>query len=151
MVRTGLPDAFRRKVRNIAERNLVKCPDEFSGARIERADVAGRGAITLVGGRAENDQVLKDAAGSGGLDEGDGFGIAIKTLLQVDAPAFTERSDELARAGVDGAERMIAGEEQVTMSAVLGFPEEGETFHAADYGEAQRRAKLVGFRFLSWN
>ena len=50
-------------------RDGVKGPDDLAGAHVEGADVAGRRAVALVGGGAEDQQVFKDAAGRGGLDQ----------------------------------------------------------------------------------
>jgi len=71
--------------------NGVENPTDGTGADVESADVAGRGAPALVGGGTKNQQVFEDAAGRHGLNEREGFRIAAQAFFQVDAARFAER------------------------------------------------------------
>ena len=50
-------------------RDGVEGPDQLAGAHVEGADVAGPGAVSLIGRGAEDQQVFEDAAGSHGLHQ----------------------------------------------------------------------------------
>lgn len=44
-------------------RDGVEGPDDAAGANVEGSQIAGRGAIALIGGRAQDEQVFENAAG----------------------------------------------------------------------------------------
>ena len=50
------------------------------------------------------------------------FGIAVQPFFQIDAPVLAERRDRLPRARIDGAQEMIAREQQPPVGAVLALP-----------------------------
>ncbi len=90
-------------------------PDDAARADVEGSKIAGRGAVALIGGGAEDQQILENAAGRGGLHQRKSLGIAAKTLLQIDGAVGSEGRNDLAGTGVDGAQEMIAGEEQTAV------------------------------------
>ena len=85
----GLPRIGRPGV--VAEftwmRDRVKGPHLFTCAHIKGAYVARGRTVSLVRSRPQNQEVLKYPAGSGGLDQGEGLGVAAETLFQIDTAA----------------------------------------------------------------
>ena len=55
------------------------------------ADVAGSRSVSLVGRRAENQQIFEHAAGRGGLHQRQLFGIAAQSFFQIDRAVLAER------------------------------------------------------------
>src|ERR1022692_2902755 len=88
-------------------RNCVEGPDEFSGSHVECADVTWGRAITLVGGRANDQLVLEDPARRRGLHQSEGSRIAVETVSQIHRAVRAEGPNRLASTGIDSAKRLI--------------------------------------------
>ena len=89
-------------------RNGVEGPDQLAGAHVEGADIAGSRTVPLVGRRAENQQILEDAAGRGGLHQRERLRIAAQPFFQIDAAVGAEGEDRLAGSRIDRLQRVIA-------------------------------------------
>ena len=100
----------------------MKGPDQFARPHIEGANIAGRRTVSLVRRRTENQQILKYPSRSRRLDQADRCRIAIQALFQIDAPVLAKRGNRLARARIDRAEEVIAGEQEPSVVSVLALP-----------------------------
>src|ERR1700744_4009782 len=61
-------------------RNCMKGPDELSCHHVEGSKVTGRGTVFFTGGRAQDEQILKDSSRGAGFDFSDGVYIAPQAL-----------------------------------------------------------------------
>jgi len=113
-------------------RHGVEAPDELAGADIEGANVAGGdieganvaggGAVTLIGGRAEDEEIFENFSRRGGLDEADGGGVAVETELEIDFAAIAEIGDGLAGACIERAQGVVGAVEQAALFTVFAGP-----------------------------
>ena len=81
-----------------------KVQTQLAGADVEGADIARRGAVALVGGGAEDQQVFKDAARGGGLDQAEGGRIAAESFLEITTrPLAPKTGDQACRCAASRA------------------------------------------------
>src|ERR1022692_2047112 len=131
--RPGVVDCTRVRVRGSRSRpslkstapfarNCVEGPDEFSGSHVECADVPWGRAITLVGGRANDQLVLEDPARRRGLHQSEGSRIAVETVSQIHRAVRAEGPNRLARTGIDSAKRLIRAKKKTPVRAVPALP-----------------------------
>ena len=99
----------------------MKGPHQRARAHIERANVPRRRVVLLIGGGAEDNQVLEHAAWDAGLLF-DCFRIAIQTDSQIHAALDAERGQGLTGRGVELLEHVVGAENQAALFAVLAFP-----------------------------
>ena len=100
----------------------MKSPHKFSRDYIERPKIAGRGTVLLTGGRAHDEQVLKDSSRCSGFDLTDALDIASQPFPQIDIALIAERRDELAGARVHRVKNIVGGKEEAAIGAILTLP-----------------------------
>src|SRR5579864_6130074 len=99
-------------------RNGVKAPANFSGADVERADVAGRTREILAHEAADDEQVAIDDAWGCGRNR-NLTRIAPKSLAEIDAAGIPETGDGCAGLGIERIQIMPRDEENALILTVF--------------------------------
>ena len=102
--------------------NRMKGPDQFARPYIKGANIARGRSVSLVRCGTENQKILKYPSRSRRLDQADRCRVAIQALFEIDTPILPKRVDRLARARIDRAEKVIAGEKEPSVVSVLALP-----------------------------